>query len=564
MHSPKFPHKAPHFKKILAASNLAARWKRTVRDYMRKQLVPDAVEFLDFHVQLAQRCNEIEAAICSGEYTPRLSLRLKAEKSRGLCRQIVLPSPEDALVLQILSDTLWKEIRSKAPSDKAFYAPQDQAFSKKQAALEDGDFGYGPVSAWLDFQEEILRFSRTYKFVVVTDIANYYDCILHNFLRAILSEYGLEKEHALDLLLYLLDSMLWRPDYMPNYGIGLPQIDLDAPRLLAHTHLFEIDQLFAGRTDIDFARYMDDMDFGVDSLAAAKEVLRDLDLALQTRNLRVNSGKTRILTAQEALVHFRAEDNAAFDQLRGRVEANSFLEKKAELYGRVVARAIDTGLRTDRFEGGNGDKVLKRLLGLAASLPCPVGESSFREILYRKPTLRPTLLRFWSGTKDPLSYLKIINGFLLSGEAVDDLGKVLITTSLVSAKLPARWRWGSSDCFYMAFDVIGPLSCSAAFGSFRVSQIKRHFGQKSTTPIRFGADTDFSVVLWLASTACSEAPRRLFLSKPRSGSGEGPMRFRFWNSTKDWPQMPGASTLSEISSRRQTSRSPSRYLIRSH
>lgn len=434
MHSPKFPHKAPHLKKIVAASNLAKRWKQTVRDHMRKQIVPDAVEFLDFHVQLAQRCTEIEASVCSGDYAPRLSLRLKAEKSRGLCRQIVLPSPEDALVLQALSDSLWKEIRQKAPSEKSFYAPQDQAFSK-QPLGESHDWGYGPIAAWLNFQETVLKFSKSYKFVVVTDITNYYDCILHNFLRAILSDYGLEKEYALDLLLYLLDSMLWRPDYMPNYGIGLPQINLDAPRLLAHTHLFEVDQLFADRPDIDFARYMDDMDFGVDSIAVAKEVLRDLDLALQTRNLRVNSGKTKILTADEALIHFRATDNAIVDELRHRLEAKFHLESHQKLYAQLIARLINSGIRNGRFEGGNGDKILKRLIGLAVSVGAQISDNSFREILYSWPGLRDLLLRYWSSLDNKSDFLKIVIGFLLSGQAVDDLCKILITTSLVSAKM---------------------------------------------------------------------------------------------------------------------------------
>lgn len=125
---------------------------------MRAQLVPDAVEFLDFHVDIRRRCSDLEELICKGEYRPKPILRLKVEKSRGLCRQIALPDPADALVLQALSNTLWDEIKTKAPISTAFFAPQDQPFQKRNPSNEEDDWGYGPIESWLDFQQEILKF----------------------------------------------------------------------------------------------------------------------------------------------------------------------------------------------------------------------------------------------------------------------------------------------------------------------------------------------------------------------------------------------------------------------
>jgi hypothetical protein len=238
----------------------------------------------------------------------------------------------------------------------------------------------------------------------------------------------------LDLLIFTIDAMLWRPDYMPNYGIGLPQMDLDAPRLLAHTHLFEIDALFEGRPSIDFARYMDDLDFGVDSIAAAKAVLRDLDLALQTRNLRLNSGKTKILTAAEARVHFRADDNALVDKLQARIIDSSGDETKGRVYARLIARAIHRGIATKRFDVGNGDKVLKRLLGTAMGLGSNISKAAFRNILYNRPGLRQILVRYWSSGPVFASMVPQIIGFLLSGEAVDDYSRILIARGLVDAQ----------------------------------------------------------------------------------------------------------------------------------
>src|SRR5262249_12724627 len=133
---------------------------------------------------------------------------------------------------------------------------------------------------------------------------------------------SLVREHALDLLLYTLTSMLWQPDYMPRVPVGLPQCNLDAPRLLAHCFLFEIDRLFVSKSHVEYARYMDDMDIGVDSIKEAKEVLRDLDLSLQTRQVRLNSGKTKILGEAEARSHFKIRENAIVDALADRMNAS--------------------------------------------------------------------------------------------------------------------------------------------------------------------------------------------------------------------------------------------------
>jgi hypothetical protein len=363
---------------------------------MRTQAVPDAVEFLDFHFDIKKRATQIESLVCGGNYLPSPILRLTMEKSKGLCRQISLPDPSDALILQILSNRLWSEIKAKAPSKTAFYAQQDQAFSKKNIDEGEDEWGYGPIAAWLDFQKEILKFTQSRKFIVVTDISNYYDFIIHQFLRAILSEYGLEKEFALDLLLFILDAMLWRPDYMPNFGIGLPQMDLDAPRLLAHTHLFEVDGLFSSDPDADYARYMDDIDFGVDSVAKAKCVLRDLDLTLQTRNLRLNSGKTKILTAREAERHFVVRENYFIDKLGARLEQRFFLQKWESFYGRLALRILRSPRAREVFKQGNGSKIIKRLLTVIKVTKARIDDDNFAWLLRDYPGLRKELFAAWS------------------------------------------------------------------------------------------------------------------------------------------------------------------------
>ena len=178
---------------------------------MRRQPIPDPLENLDFHIRLDAVCAAIEAEVLSGAYIPNTPIRFLSEKSKGLCRQLVIPSVKDALVLQTLSDALWSEIRTKAPTTNSFYAPNDNQMSK---VIKGHSSEYGSLNAWLTFQQTIFGFARKRQFVVVTDIANYYDSISYDHLRNILADLSIAREHALDLLIYTLSCMLWQPDYM--------------------------------------------------------------------------------------------------------------------------------------------------------------------------------------------------------------------------------------------------------------------------------------------------------------------------------------------------------------
>ena len=153
---------------------------------------------------------------------------------------------------------------------------------------------------------------------------------------------------------------------MPRIPIGLPQSNLDAPRLLAHSFLFEIDELLSQTPHIDFARYMDDMDIGADTMAQAKSALRDLDLALQTRQIRLNSGKTKILSESEAQHHFKIRENLLIDKMAEKIELEFTAKQSTDRERRKIELAIRVGLRRGTFSSGNGEKISNVLLILVA------------------------------------------------------------------------------------------------------------------------------------------------------------------------------------------------------
>jgi hypothetical protein len=433
MLSPKFPQKRKDIEEVINPTRLRSRWREKVREAMRHQAMPDPVEHLDFHINLESICISIAAEIYSGTYIPRPPIRLLSEKSKGLCRQLVVPSAKDALILQTLSDALWVDLQKKAPSKNAFYAPNDNQFSR---IIRGQSSEYGSINAWISFQEAIFGFARTRKFIVVTDITNYYDFISYDHLRNILADLAIAREHCLDLLIYTLSHMLWQPDYMPRVQVGLPQIDLDAPRLLAHCFLFEIDKVLIDGGNADFARYMDDIDIGVDTIAEAKRVLRDLDLSLQTRQIRLNSGKTQILTEPEARVHFRIRENAFLDRLEDAMIAKRSTGSPLCREVRFITTVIQDGLRRRAFDSGNGEKILKRCINYARKYHAPITDDDFLRILLKWPTVRETVLKWWQHSDRPAQKLELIYETVRNAEIIDDQTFIDVAVAVVAARLP--------------------------------------------------------------------------------------------------------------------------------
>jgi hypothetical protein len=189
--------------------------------------------------------------------------------------------------------------------------------------------------------------------------------------------------------------MLWQPDYMPRVQIGLPQVDLDGARLLAHTFLFEIDRLLVSKTQLEYARFMDDMAIGADNIVEAREIVRDLDLALQTRQLRLNSGKTKILSSAEAHRYYRIDENIALDKLESRLNNPSEPISNVNKYKNMISQVIRRGLKRGRFTDGNGEKILRRLINYFKHYRVKLGHKSFSEILYNWPSCRGLILSWW-------------------------------------------------------------------------------------------------------------------------------------------------------------------------
>jgi len=430
--SPKFPIRKIEISTFIKPAKIKKCWKKKVRISLKKSILGDPLEWLDFHVRIDQISVELEASLLSGSYRTSAPDRFRMEKSKGLCRQITLPSPEDAIVLQLFSDALYRQIKDQEPTKKAFFAPEDHSFST-QKKEESGGSDYGSFAAWMNFQESIFGFSKTYNFLVITDVANYYDFINHSHLRNIISGAIDVKESILDVLIYSLSGLLWEPDYMPRISIGLPQMNEDAPRILAHCFLYELDRFLNEAPDCDFTRYMDDIDIGVDSIQRAKSILRDIDLILQTRQVRLNSGKTKIITAQEATHHFRIRENRILDAVSETIKRKRTKQLSLEREKRHLSSFFSKGLQRGYFNDGNGEKILKRILSISISCYAQLSEEKILQVIKLRPSARANALRYQQSKKISLSFLTKITHLINEQNFVDHASFQLIANTLVQS-----------------------------------------------------------------------------------------------------------------------------------
>jgi hypothetical protein len=159
------------------------------------------------------------------------------------------------------------------------------------------------VGAWNDFIGSVRSALAPGKFLLSTDLTNYYEHIELTRLKAQLIQMlpdlktGPDEKGRARVLIDLLFSSL--PKWTFNEKRGLPQ-NRDASSFLANIYMVPVDREMEkcgyGKT---YFRYMDDIKIVCDSRAEARLALKKLILALRDQELSVNAKKTLIVGATE-------------------------------------------------------------------------------------------------------------------------------------------------------------------------------------------------------------------------------------------------------------------------
>ncbi|XOY56605.1 MAG: RNA-directed DNA polymerase [Rhodobacterales bacterium] len=489
---------------------LKNEWKKRVKAQIRKQLVFDAIEYRDIDLEIDVVIARVQREITSGKYSVMQPKRYLVEKSRGLCRQMTLIYPRDLLVLERLSRSVYFELKDKAPSKSAYFEPDDGNFSR---GFKQSDFEYGSFASWKKFQKSVFGFAKENRFIVVTDVANFYDFINFQHLRNIVASLADMRESLLDLLIYMLNRLTWTPDFMPLTQVGMPQIETSATRVLANAMLYEVDKVCEHSTISNYARFMDDMDLGVDSVVAAKRIIRDIDLTLQSRQLRLNSSKTKILTQDEAFEHFCIAENFELNRLDNIVKKKAFSRLVRAIlkakYEKWLSRSPLGGpSESSRFSKGNGSKIHKYVLSLIYEAGGSVDEADLLWLIKNDPSMRSTAFRYLSFSKRNNSNLDIICSMVRRGIFVDDASLADIGGYL----LHARFR-NTAKCLRLVKEFCVITSQNSDIGLHSAIFVASKYLDKLDLLDLLRSNRDrISGDFWLSRAAAGVAPR--FIGEP--------------------------------------------------
>lgn len=292
--------------------NISKTWRQVVRNQLRNVDILDIYDYYDFNYNIDSRALLLRSDILTGNYRSSKPLIYRIEKKLGICRHLIIPQPTEALVLQVITNTISKEILREQPSTNSYYS-RDKHFVKKPHEIDE--YGFDWRKLWKKMQKEIYRFSDEKELIIVTDLSNYYDSIYIPELRKIITGYVSNKETLLDILFSIIERNSWLPDYLPYTGRGLPTSNLEGIRLLAHSFLFEFDAIIKKKSGNSFTRWMDDVVIGVNTREEAVGVLSSSSDVLKSRGLALNLKKTSILSAEQAEFHFLIDENKYLDAL---------------------------------------------------------------------------------------------------------------------------------------------------------------------------------------------------------------------------------------------------------
>lgn len=428
MHTERFRHlRKDALSGILDKEAVSSVWRKIVRNQLRNLDIKDLFDHYDFNFNIDDRAVAIRNDILNGTYKPVSPLIYRIEKKYGVCRHMVIPSPADALILQVLVESVAEQIIAKQPSENAFYSRDKHNVKKPHEGME---YGVPFKEQWKQLQKTIYKFTEDKKLLVVTDLANYYDSISLPELRKVFLSHVKTNEVIVDLLFQIIEGISWTPDYLPYSGKGLPTAHIEAIRLLAHSFLFEIDEVLKKKTKESFARWMDDITIGVDSRKEAVSIISAISDMLKSRGLALNLSKTAILDTKAAEHDFLISKNLELDNYAN-ITPESDPKKKIEKHLMLRFKEHFEDLAPKHW-----DKVAKRYITAFSRLKSRKLLSKLPVIYIDHPELRPNLLFYLAS----LGYSKTTGAAVLKIlselSVFDDISVVQIVNLLTNWEIP--------------------------------------------------------------------------------------------------------------------------------
>lgn len=359
----------------IAGVNKTTLWNtwKIIRAEIRNGTVRDVIDFVDYDVDPDVWIKRLLGQIASGRYEPATPFRFTIGKSNGFSRTMTQPGIPDLVLYRTIVDTLYRKALRREHThvyfkrerlQQAQNTAQQQAAQKVQWAGQYRMTSERSFYNWLRYAQyrKHLLLQAVHPFLVVTDVTNFFDSLLHSHVEEALRGIAVAPR-MLGLLFFLLERLSIRQDYASSHAISLPVDEFDCSRTLAHMTLFTHDDAMVALVgEANYVRWMDDQNFGVPTKAEGLRVQSEVGKSLAKLHLSPNTKKSRILSLSEARRHFHLDLNHMLDAAEATAKAMRTQRDRSAL-----ARQLRTiWIRAQVHDGiGEFEKVLRRLYRLA-------------------------------------------------------------------------------------------------------------------------------------------------------------------------------------------------------
>jgi len=423
----------------VSRTSLWRTWK-AVRKELKNASVRDVVDFLEYDVNPDVWINRLLRNIRQGTYEPVPPRRFTLGKSNGFSRTMTFPAIPDLVLYRTLVDHFYEKAQRRQHEHVYFLRgqlsevqqqvvqervnPSELSLPHYRAASQRGFLN------WLKYDQyrKYLIFKKVHPYFVITDVANFFDTVLHSHVAEALHEIRVPSK-TVGLLFFLLERLSIRQEYAGSHGISLPVDEFDCSRTLAHMVLFPHDDemvtLVGGK---NYVRWMDDQNMGVESRARGLKVLADVGKSLGRLHLTANAQKSKVLSLNEARRHFHLDLNKMLD-------AGDDLAKTVGNGQGRVTRVLRSRVRSIWSKGkahqddGEFGKVLKRLYRLAGLAQTRLFRKRAMMDVLSDPSLAERICDYMRCTGTVAEYLNFASGLLTHEEQVYPDASVAIVES---------------------------------------------------------------------------------------------------------------------------------------
>ncbi len=418
-------------------TSLWLAWKE-IRSELRGSTVRDVIDFLDYDIEPDSWILRLLAQVKAGTYEPHSPTRFALAKSGGFKRRLTFPAIPDLVLLRAIADFVHRRAQ-KHQQPHVYYRRINLEQAIQAAAREarqnlqrlDGIYRFTSARSfrnWLDYEQyrKHLILKRVYRYIVVTDVTNFFDSVLHSEASNAFRNFPIPSR-LIGILFFLLERLAIRADYSDSPRIGLPVDEFECSRTIANLVLFTHDRRMVQLVGKNaYVRWMDDQVIGVNSRAEGIRVVSAIGASLADLYLTANAKKTRVLSLREAQHHFHLKTNARLDSLEGRIKSHK--ERRRTLV-RELGQLWRAALNHE--DEGEWEKIQKRVYRLAGLTKARLLRRRALGDIVKSPTLTERIADYMRCSGSASDYLRFVRRVFKHEQQIHDDVELLLTESLL-------------------------------------------------------------------------------------------------------------------------------------